>query len=182
MGTHPRPMNSEFIRPLGGWNGKSRTPTPTPAPIQTAQSSRVAARPSSALSPIGVALAAISTKIAPWSIRNRTSHVGTDQRRRWTRLLAENISTAPTTKIPAPARSRPAGAEATSITPATSAHGTAARCMTPRHRGRGSSRDRCTDAETPTSSDGSTPGSPIDSPATMAKIDRLDALLAAAPA
>ena len=52
------------------------------APIHTAHRSRVADRPSRTLTPIGVALAAISTKMAAWSKRKSASQTGIDHRRR----------------------------------------------------------------------------------------------------
>ena len=112
----------------------------------------MADRPLSALMPTGVALVAISRKIATWSKRKSISQTGIDQRLRWTRLLATNISRAPPAKIAAPTRSAPAGARATSQMPATTGDGTAARCITPRQRGRGRSRDLRTEADTPVSS------------------------------
>ena len=135
------------MRPLGGWNGNIRSDTPMAAPIQTAQRSSVADRPSRAMTATGVALVAISRKIAAWSSRNSVSQTGIDHRRMCTRALATNMSDAPTENTAAPTRGAPAGAVATRAIPAATESGTAALCMRPRHRGRTCSRARRTDSE-----------------------------------
>jgi len=68
-GTHPRTMNSVFIRPFGGWKGRRRMAMPNAAPIHTAQSISLPAPPSRALRASGVAQVAMSRKMAAWSHR-----------------------------------------------------------------------------------------------------------------
>ena len=101
---------------------------------------------------------AMSRKIAAWSKRKSASKTGIDQRLRWTRLLATNMRSAPKAKMAAPSLSAPAGARATSQMPATTVEGTATRCITPRHRGLGRSRDLLTEADTPARSEAASGG------------------------
>src|SRR5438874_11287718 len=94
---------------------------PSAAPAHAAASASAREEPWRVSSAIGVYVPAMKRKMAAWSAFSHRSAAAGDQRPRWYSALTANIMTSVTAYTDAANVARPAGADATSATPATSA-------------------------------------------------------------